>query len=67
MVRGAGKARVIWVVLLDGERVKDYDGLRAQSTALKYMMCLVKGGIPRARIGLFKTIQFASGRRGSYV
>ena len=67
MVRGAGKARVIWVVLLDGGRVKDYDGLRAQIMALKYMVCLVKGGIPKARIGLFKTIQFASGRRGSYV
>ena len=67
MVRGAGKARVIWVVLLDGERVKDYDGLRAQLMALKYILCLVRGGIPRARIGVFKTIQFASGRRGSNV
>ncbi len=49
------------------ERVKDCD---SDVAAWRHILCLGNCGIPLARIGLTKTLQFASGRRGyvlSYV
>ena len=59
--------RYIWVVRVDGERVKAFD---SEVAALRYMVCLSNCDIAVAQMGLKKTIQFASGRRGyvlSYV
>ncbi len=64
---GLGAACCIWVVRVDGERVKAFD---SEVAALRYMVCLSNCDIAVAQMGLKKTIQFASGRRGyvlSYV
>ena len=64
---GLETPRYIWEVSVDGERVKDFD---SDVAAMRHMLCLSSCGIALARIGLKKTIQFASGRRGyvlSYV
>ena len=57
---GLETPRYIWEVSVDGERVKDFD---SDVAAGRYMLCPGNCGIALARIGLKKTIQFASGGR----
>lgn len=64
---GMKKARYIWVVIMDGERVKAFDEI---VHALRFVKCLNDCGIAMARLDWWETIQFAKGRRGyvlSYV